>query len=114
MVYQTDAVEAGAVGLDGPCSLTRVRATREASGLCPPPCILPYLRAGQAEAVLHQGREVAKAESQEMLQVGISLPTEVTLAIRDIPGSCRKSSPGQAEPRDITFGDQKAKLKING
>jgi len=111
VVYQTDAVEAGAVGLDGPCSQTRVQATREASGLCHPPCTIPHLREDQTGAVLRQGREVAKAESQEMLQVGISLPAEVAPAIRDLSGSCRK---GQTEPCHVSFGDQKAKLKING
>lgn len=90
MVYQTNAVAVGTVGTDGPCSRTWVRATREALGLCPPPYVLLHWSMDQAGAVLHQGREMVKAESQEMLQVGISLPTEVTL--QDISGSCRKSS----------------------
>lgn len=33
---------------------------------------------GPGRAVLYQGRETAKAESQEMLQVGISLLSEVS------------------------------------
>lgn len=78
MVYQTDAVEAGTVGLDGPCRWTWVQATREALELCPPPCVLPHLCVDQAGAVLHQGKEAAKAESQEMLQVGIFLLTEAS------------------------------------
>lgn len=89
------------------------QATREALGLCPPPCVFPCLRGDWAGAVLHQGTEAVKAEIQEMLQVGITIPAEVTPAIRDIPGSCRNSSRGQAESHDLSFEDQKAKLKIN-
>lgn len=76
MLHPTGTVEPGAVGLDGACARMQVWAAQEALGLCPPPWVLPHLHVDEPGAVLHQGKEAAKAESQEMLEMGICLLAE--------------------------------------